>query len=100
MATPDGQKVTLEGQGAISIWLGGKSKWEDWVSKNPNSDVDFSGVDFGAFRVKHGLDQISFEEYRFPRGGVSFKGAEFGEGNVNFLRTLGNFFSLSLKNFF
>ncbi len=78
---------TLSGDKAIEKWLEGCDKWNKWVSEHPEYNVDFTGVDFSKHR---GCENISehkwpFAEFRFPNGKVSFVGATFGEGHVNFI---------------
>ncbi len=51
---------TLNGQGAIGLWLQGCAAWNEWVEDNPNYNIDFSNVDFSEYRK--GFPVISFDE--------------------------------------
>lgn len=81
MARDDKEKVVLEGQAAIDLWLQGKDAWNKWVEENPVADISFSGVDFSEF------ERVSFQEYKFPNGNVDFSVTEFGECEVSFTET-------------
>ncbi|NRA89394.1 MAG: pentapeptide repeat-containing protein, partial [Rhizobiales bacterium] len=79
------EQYTLKDKKAIDLWLAGKNKWNEWVEKHPDANVDFRGVDFGEHRDKCDGGYILFEEYIFPNGDVSFYGAQFsGAGDVSF----------------
>lgn len=74
------KRMILEGQEAIDLWLQGEEKWNKWVKKNPEADINFSGIDFGEFE----LHEISFAKFCFPKGKISFRKAFFGDSNLNF----------------
>ncbi|MEH6630199.1 MAG: pentapeptide repeat-containing protein [Halopseudomonas aestusnigri] len=70
----------MKGQEAINLWKLGDKKWNAWVKKNPDADIDFSSTVFSD-HVKN--DVISFQHYTFPTGMVSFNDASFS-GRVSF----------------
>lgn len=74
----------LEGQEAIDLWLQGKDAWNQWAEENPEADVSFAGVDFGQFNLR----EISFKEFVFPEGVVSFEKCKFQQTRVNFSETI------------
>ncbi len=76
---------TLGGQYAIDLWLQGRDKWNDWVKENPKYNIDFSGVDFS--QHVENSSTISFENFHFPRGRVTFFDTKFGDGDVSFFGT-------------
>ena len=81
-------KLKLEGDEAISLWLKGEEAWNQWCDDNPQADILFTNVDFGTIVKQHSLKEISFVHYRFPTGNVYFSNAAFGDCNVNFRETL------------
>lgn len=81
MARDDKEKVVLEGQAAIDLWLQGRDVWNKWVEENPVADVIFAGADFTGYK------EVSFRLYKFPEGLVDFAEADFGNGSVYFWKT-------------
>jgi hypothetical protein len=79
-------ETRLEGQAAIDLWLAGKDQWNRWVDENPVADVDFSRTSFTNSADASGYGQaiLSFEEFHFPTGDISFNGSGFGTKNVSF----------------
>ena len=78
MARDDKEKVVLEGQKAIDLWLQGREAWNKWVEENPIADVSFIQADFTKYK------NISFKNFKFPNGKVTFERSRFGIGRVNF----------------
>ncbi|MCF5894056.1 hypothetical protein K3H42_02830 [Aeromonas veronii] len=74
----------LEQQDAIDLWLKGKDIWNQWISKNPHIDINFSRINFSELK-QHKNNTISFKGYQFPKfGRLSFYKADFGKLNVDF----------------
>ena len=72
------ERVVLAGQDAIDLWRQGRDAWNAWIAKNPEADINFSGVDFS----KYG--DVSFAGFRFPEGKKDFFETIFGDGDVSF----------------
>lgn len=65
----------------MKLWSKGWQSWNKWILEHPEAEVDFSNMHFTAC----GADQIvSFENFLFPNGRVSFASACFGDGGVTF----------------
>ena len=71
------ERVVLAGQDAIDLWRQGRDAWNAWIAKNPEADINFSGVDFS----KYG--DVSFAGFRFPEGKKNFSETVFSDGNVS-----------------
>lgn len=83
------ERVVLEGNDAIQLWLKGKDTWNKWVEENPEADVSFKDVDFRQFEPKKiDLSALSFlhsfRGYCFPIGDVTFAATNFGNVDVDF----------------
>jgi uncharacterized protein YjbI with pentapeptide repeats len=71
---------------AIDLWKAGKDKWNAWVECNPNALVNFENHPFSSEKTEHRT--ISFEGYLFPKGGVSFKNANFDGKSIKFSKAI------------
>lgn len=78
------EKIKLERQEAVDLWMQGKEAWNNWVKKNPVADVSFEGMNFSKIRKQKNLTTISFTGFIFPTGDVSFQRTTFGDGDVSF----------------
>jgi len=65
---------------AVELWRKGVREWNNWISKNPEVEIDFSNIDFS--EINPGV--ISFEGYIFPEGGVTFSNSTFNESDIIF----------------
>ena len=74
------KRTVLKGQDAIDLWQRGRFAWNAWVAENPETDIDFSGVDFSEY------GDVSFAGFHFPNGGKDFSITIFGKGIVSFYR--------------
>lgn len=87
------EKMLLKGDSAKEIWKQGRDVWNKWVDDNPEANVSFEGVTFEDddktdYKVGVILNRgFNFVGYKFPKGFVCFKNAEFGDGNVEFYGT-------------
>lgn len=81
--TPNTRTV-LKGKDAAKLWHKGIVEWNLWVEENPDADVDFSNVDFSKLRPLCRDGVLSFANFEFPKGNVSFAFARFGNGDVDF----------------
>jgi len=93
-------KVMLQGQDAVDLWLQGRDAWNEWVKTHPEADVDFSAVPFRPVNKHNGMSaadypfagfhfpngDISFNNTNFHGDNISFTGARFGTGKVSFNR--------------
>ena len=87
------EKMLLKGDSAKQKWKQGRDVWNKWVDDNPEANVSFAGV---TFEDDDKTDYIigvilnrgfNFVGYKFPKGIVCFKDAEFSDGNVEFFGT-------------
>ena len=81
--TPNTRTV-LKGKDAAKLWHKGIVEWNLWVEENPDADVNFSNVDFSKLRPLCRDGVLSFANFEFPKGNVSFAFARFGNGDVDF----------------
>ena len=81
----DNDFETLEPKKSLALWRQGKDAWNAWVEKNPEYNIDFSGVDFSEHGKK--LYVVSFSGFQFPVGNVSFEYTNFGKERAYFSET-------------
>lgn len=77
-------RTLLKGKEAAKLWHKGIVEWNLWVEENPNADVDFSNFDFSKLRPLCRDGVLSFANFEFPKGNISFAFARFGNGDVDF----------------
>jgi hypothetical protein len=70
------------------MWARGRDYWNQFVERNPDFDIDFSGVDFAIeysewSRSEPG-SEWPFRGYHFPNGDVSFVVAKFNAHQCQF----------------
>ncbi|WP_299496909.1 hypothetical protein [uncultured Shewanella sp.] len=70
----------LERDAAIALLKDGPDKWNEWVEKNPEANINFSGgcIDKGESGA------ISFSGFHFPKGLINFGGVHFKGQDLNF----------------
>ncbi|TXL03731.1 hypothetical protein BMR07_14490, partial [Methylococcaceae bacterium CS1] len=73
------ENMSREEEEVLEEFLAGKERWNAYVKKNNDMDVDFSNVDFSEHR-KIG-EIFNFSGYQFPKKGiVDFSRSYFGDG--------------------
>ena len=77
MPKEDHEIITLGPEQAIALWrktidaTDGSHPWNEWVTKNPNANIDFYQVDFTKYITKYEYF-INFSDFIFPNGNVFF----------------------------
>ena len=84
MSETSDERIVLAGEKALELWRQGKDAWNKWVEEHPEADVYFFGTDFSKERNVKDVNVISFRDFLFPSGEISFCGATFGAGDVDF----------------
>jgi hypothetical protein len=81
----DASTQILEEEDALQLWQRGRDKWNAWIKQNPGITIKFAGIDFSRKRNHRGV--LSFRGYEFGNGNVDFSWAKFGKGEVDFSST-------------
>jgi hypothetical protein len=82
------QRISLDPEQAVALWIQGREVWNAWVEKNPDADISFQSVDFDKLHLSV-LETIPkfdwpFANFEFPDGDKTFRGAKFGDRYVSF----------------